>query len=218
MSASAGSTAGHWWPSSPRWPQWRGCDGGDAMARKLAPGTHRPGGRNRLSHRLARPPPHHRRPRPGTSRGHGVFLCGPVDRILRRQRPTSTALAVPTRLVLLGAPQPRGVTDHRGRCAPSTRTLQRLDPKHSSSTRPSGHLPGQASGAGQHHPVLLNVRSAAACLHRQVPAAALGIPVTGAHDDASIDHTSTFRTSHLHALILPSKTPQHYWPSPPESQ
>src|SRR5699024_7260637 len=86
-------------------------------------------------------------------------------------------------------------------------TLQRLDPKHSSSTRPSGHLPGQASGAGQHHPVLLNVRSAAACLHRQVPAAALGIPVTGAHDDASIDHTSTFRTSHLHALILPSKTP-----------
>src|SRR5699024_10516814 len=86
-------------------------------------------------------------------------------------------------------------------------TLQRLDPKQRSYSRPSVHLPGQLSGAGRHHPALLNVQSAAACLHRQVPSAALGIPLTGAHDDASIDHTSTFRTSHLHALILPSKTP-----------
>lgn len=55
--------------------------------------------------------------------------------------------------------------------------------------------------------MLCHCRSAAACFSRQGPAAALGVPVTGVHDDASIDHASTFRTSHLHAPILSSETP-----------
>src|SRR5699024_12549174 len=48
-------------------------------------------------------------------------------------------------------------------------------------------------------------------LIRRLPPRSTLFPYTtlfrSAHDDASIDHTSTFRTSHLHAPILPSETP-----------
>src|SRR5690625_42669 len=58
------------------------------------------------------------------------------------------------------------------------------------------------SATGQHPPVLSLARIACVVLNCQVSAAAPRVSVTGAHDDAPIDHTATFRTSHSHPLLL----------------